>query len=48
MIKTEKIPIKKKLKTAQNFLDPQNSEILTCSSTFASCIARKVAGNAWT
>jgi len=48
MIKTEKIPIKKKIKTAQNFLEPQKSEILTCSSTFASCIAREGVLDAWT
>jgi hypothetical protein len=47
MIKTKKIPIKKKIKTAQNFLEPQTSEILTCSSTFASCIAREGALDAW-
>ena len=47
MIKTEKIPIKKKTKTAQKFLEPLKSEILTSSSTFAPCIAREGDGNAY-
>jgi hypothetical protein len=31
MIKIEKIPIKKKSKTAQKFLEPQKSKKLSCS-----------------
>jgi hypothetical protein len=47
MINIKKISIKKKLKTVQKLLELQKSEILTCSSSFASCIAREGADYAY-